>query len=216
MSREPTRHQLSSKLAYEQKTPNFLLKLQRKVAGRGGADSEEEDYDAEFEDDGSGRPPIPRRPAIPERPDNDPGSAEEDVDDESPQVVVLKEGKHLSEREVQNEKRRGMFISFALIERNLSFTWVLAMGLPPIVDPPESSASEEKVKGKAKDDKGQGLTFSSGGKSGVAIGKKNTKRKVVGDIDEAENSKTSGAKVPSKKKAKKSDKKLLSFGDDDP
>lgn len=108
MSREPTRHQLSSKLAYEKKIPAFLVKLQRRIAGH--ADEEdEEDYDGEFEDDGSGRPPIPRRPAIPERPDEDPGSAEEDVDDEAPQVVVLKQGKHLSEREAQNEKRKGIY-----------------------------------------------------------------------------------------------------------
>lgn len=104
MSREPTRHQISSKLAYEQKTPAFLVKFQRRIAGH--ADEEDEE-DEDFEDDGSGRVPIPRRPAIPERPDEDPGSAEEDVDDEAPQVVVLKQGKHLSEREAQNEKRKG-------------------------------------------------------------------------------------------------------------
>jgi Domain of unknown function (DUF4604) len=108
---QPTRHQLSSKLAYEHKTPAFLLKLQRQVAGRGGRDSDEHenDYDDdEFEDDGSGRPPIPRRPAIPERPTDDPGSADEDGDDEKPQIVVLKQGKHLSEREAENEKRKGL------------------------------------------------------------------------------------------------------------
>lgn len=72
--------------------------------GGGGRDNDEDD---EFEYDGSGRPPIPKRPAIPERPDDEPGSADEDDLDEKPQIVVLKEGKHLSEREVENEKRRG-------------------------------------------------------------------------------------------------------------
>ena len=105
MSKEPTRHQLSSRLAYQAKTPAFLLKMQRNLGGAGG--HADEDEDDEFEDDGSGRPPIPRRPAIPERPEDEPGSADEDDDDERPQVVVLKEGKHLNEREVENEKRRG-------------------------------------------------------------------------------------------------------------
>lgn len=111
MSKEPTRAQLSSRLAYQSNTPAFLLKLQRQyggTGGRGGRDEEEDEYDDEFEDDGSGRPPIPRRPAIPQRPDDEPGSADEDDGEERPQVVVLKEGKHLSERDVENEKRKGM------------------------------------------------------------------------------------------------------------
>lgn len=102
MSKEPTRYQLSSRLAYKQNTPAFLQRLQNKVAG-----VPDEDEDDEYEYDGSGRPPIPKRPAIPERPDDDPGSADEDDGEEGPQIVVLKEGKHLSEREVENEKRKG-------------------------------------------------------------------------------------------------------------
>ena len=47
------------------------------------------------------------RPSIPERPKDNPGSEVEDDDDEKPQVVVLKEGKHLTEREAENEKRKG-------------------------------------------------------------------------------------------------------------
>ena len=67
----------------------------------------EDDDDDEYEYDGSGRPPIPKRPPIPERPDDELGSAEEDNGDDAPQIVVLREGKHLSEREVENEKRKG-------------------------------------------------------------------------------------------------------------
>lgn len=104
--KEPTKHQLSARLTYSQHTPAFLRKLQSRVSGFPDEDSDES---PEFEDDGSGRPPIPRRPPIPERPSSDPGSAEEDNDDEAPQVVVLKEGKHLSSREVENEKRKGEF-----------------------------------------------------------------------------------------------------------
>lgn len=102
--KEPTKHQLSARLTYSQHTPAFLRKLQSRVSGTTDGDSDE---DPEFEDDGSGRPPIPRRPPIPERPASDPGSGDEDRDDEAPQVVVLKEGKHLSAREVENEKRKG-------------------------------------------------------------------------------------------------------------
>jgi hypothetical protein len=69
-------------------------------------DGDDNDND-EFEYVGSGRPPIPKRPAIPERPQNDPGSADEDDGDEKPQVVVLKAGKHLTEREAENVRRKG-------------------------------------------------------------------------------------------------------------
>ncbi|KAI0926246.1 hypothetical protein AcW1_008463 [Taiwanofungus camphoratus] len=110
MSKEPTRHQLSSRLAYNAHTPAFLLRLQHRVAGTRGEDEE----DDEFEYDESGRPSIPRRPSIPERPEDDRGSADEDDVDEKPQVVVLKEGKHLTERDVENEKRRGKFIAVPL------------------------------------------------------------------------------------------------------
>jgi len=99
--KEPTRAQLSSRLSYSQKTPSFLLKLQNRIAGN--PDDEED----EFEYHDSGRPPVPRRPAIPERPEDNPGSADEDDGDEKPQVVVLKEGKHLTEREAENIRRKG-------------------------------------------------------------------------------------------------------------
>jgi Domain of unknown function (DUF4604) len=69
---------------------------------------EEDNFDDdEFEYVGSGRPPIPKRPAIPERPEDDPGSEDEDDRDEKPQVVVLKAGKHLTEREAENVRRKG-------------------------------------------------------------------------------------------------------------
>lgn len=74
-------------------------------------DEENYDEDNEFEHVGEGRAPIPRRPrpAIPERPADDPGSADEDdaYADEKPQVVVLKAGKHLTEFEAENIRRAG-------------------------------------------------------------------------------------------------------------
>ena len=105
MPKEPTRAQLSSRLTYQAQVPAFLQRMQRGAGG--GRRDDDYDDDDEFEYDGSGRPPIPRRPAIPERPDDEQGSADEDDGDEKPQVVVLKEGKHLTEREAENERRKG-------------------------------------------------------------------------------------------------------------
>jgi Domain of unknown function (DUF4604) len=127
--KEPTKHQLSARLTYSQHTPAFLRKLQSRISGFPDEDSDES---PEFEDDGSGRPPIPRRPPIPERPPSDPGSAEEDRDDEAPQVVVLKEGKHLSSREVENEKRKGKFEGQQLARTSQGFSNSIIFPLLPL------------------------------------------------------------------------------------
>ncbi|RDX43822.1 hypothetical protein OH76DRAFT_1390200 [Lentinus brumalis] len=193
MPKEPTRAQLSSRLAYQPQIPAFLQRIQR---GLGGGRRDDDDHDDEFEDDGSGRPPIPRRPAIPERPDHEPGSADEDDMDEKPQVVVLKEGKHLTEREVENERRK-------------------AKGLPPSPEPEEVEEAASKItSGKEgpsaqKSAKQQTPSVSMGA---VAKGK-NAKRKAVGDgRDDA--AKPDSAPKGSKKKVKKQEKKLLSFDAD--
>ena len=104
--REPTNAQLSSRLSYQAQKPAFLQKFQNKLAGLPDDDEDEED---EFEYGGEGREPIPRRPRapLPERPADDPGSADEDDMDEKPQVVVLKEGKHLTGWEAENIRRQG-------------------------------------------------------------------------------------------------------------
>jgi hypothetical protein len=104
--KEPTRHQLSSRLHYQAHVPAFLQKFHGRVNGI----TSEDDDEPQYYDDGSGRPPIPVRPAIPERPSDDPGSADEDEKDEKPQVVVLKAGKHLTEREAENERRKGFVV----------------------------------------------------------------------------------------------------------
>ncbi|GJE85543.1 DUF4604 domain-containing protein [Phanerochaete sordida] len=194
MSKEPSRHQYSSKLTYQQNVPAFLQRLQNKVTG--GADEEDDEY----EYDGSGRPPIPKRPAIPTRPDDDPGSADEeqeDRDDEAPQIVVLKEGKHLSEREVENEKRA-------------------AKGLPPLPDADEGSApaGEHEAAARPKEAakaKGPALSFSSGGSAAKSTAKK---RKVVDSADDKDGGAAASKPAKSSKKPKKQQKKLLSFGDD--
>jgi hypothetical protein len=125
-SKEPTRHQLSSRLQYNAQVPAFLRKLQNRTAG---VPDEDEEEDPEYEYDGSGRPPIPKRPAIPERPVDDPGSADEDDEGEAPQIVVLKEGKHLSEREVENERRKGSVPSIGRGWTTLVFTCIDSEGI---------------------------------------------------------------------------------------
>jgi len=188
-----------------------------------GIPDEEEDDDDEFEHVGSGRPAIPKRPAIPERPKDDPGSADEDDGDEKPQVVVLKAGKHLTEREAENVRRK-------------------EKGLPPLPEPeasdnttttasnnaPQSSSKETSSSSSSKSLSGsQGLSFSSSKSSTI---KSNNKRKAVGQLDQLKDgimeacsddkgakSKSSQKGSASVKKAKKSNKTvktLLSFGDD--
>ncbi|KAF5359324.1 hypothetical protein D9756_003035 [Leucocoprinus leucothites] len=225
--KELSRHQLSSKLAYQAHVPAFLQKLQNRMAGVPDEPSDEDEpqyEDDEFEYVGGGRPPIPRRPPIPKRPASQPGSGDEEVDDrdeegdEKPQIVVLREGKHLSEREVENIKRK-------------------EKGLPPLPEATESAqegndapASSEKSKDdvKSSSSKSQGLSFSSG----KTTTKVSTKRKALSQPDsDSENDlarkmgigkakSTSGgkdrekSKEKPKKKPKKESKKLLSFGDD--
>lgn len=199
-----------------------------------GRPDESEEEDEEFEYVGNGRAPIPKRPRerppIPERPDNDPGSADEDGGDEAPQIVVLKEGKHLTAREVENIKRKGAMLHSVPFggestrKRSLRFrTCLVERGLPPLPEhdeqaqdaQPEGSANSSKEKDAAGHKfKGQGLSFSSASSKTANTSK--AKRKAVallGD-SEAQDEGPSQAKAPSKKKKKKQDKKLLSFGDD--
>jgi hypothetical protein len=206
-AKEPTRQQLSSRLRYQSHVPAFLQKFQNKIQGIADEDEDEPQY----YDDGSGRPPIPVRPAIPERPDNDPGSADEDDADERPQVVVLKEGKHLTEREAENERRKGacprQIQTFVL-------TRLLEKGLPPLPDTDKTVESDIKddvksdVNSSKKDKEAGSLSFSSGGPRAQQSNK--LKRKIVGDVDGSDES----TKKVSKKKSKKAGKGPLSFGED--
>lgn len=85
-------------------------------------------------------------------------------------------------------------------------------GLPPLSDPTEAKVTKnEPPKGPtsagSKAPKQQGLSF------GASVKSKGAKRKAVGDgREDAE--KTESAAKPTKKKAKKQDKKLLSFDED--
>ena len=220
--KEPTKHQLSARLAYSQNTPAFLRKLQSRVSGIPDEDSDE---NPEFEDDGSGRPPIPRRPPIPERPSSDPGSGDEDRDDEAPQVVVLKEGKHLSAREVENEKRKGKLsgvpprFPFPFLFPFPFFHIQQAKGLPPLPDPSASASGDAKEsKAKKPDAKEKiSLSFFSSASSGSPSKSRPmmAKRKAVGSGRGEDGGEGSGGDPASKvKKVKKKPRVGLSFADD--
>lgn len=195
-----------------------------------GRPDESEEEDEEFEYVGNGRAPIPKRPRerppIPERPDNDPGSGDEDGGDEAPQIVVLKEGKHLTAREVENIKRKGAmpysvpFGAESTRSRSLRFrTCLVERGLPPLHEhdeqaqdaQPEGSTKEKDAAGHKS--KGQGLSFSSASSKTANTSKAKRKAAALLGDSEAQDEGPSQTKAPSKKK-KKQDKKLLSFGDD--
>ncbi|KAF5341382.1 hypothetical protein D9758_012265 [Tetrapyrgos nigripes] len=82
------------------------------------------------------------------RPPDNAGSADEDeyFEDEKPQVVVLKEGKHLTEREAENVRRK-------------------EKGLPPLSDPSNPSSSSQpqtqSQNNKPTESSSKGLSFSS-------------------------------------------------------
>ncbi|KAJ7582709.1 hypothetical protein C8J56DRAFT_955539 [Mycena floridula] len=115
MAPRENRHQASNKLAYSQNTPLFIQKLKNRIAGVADEelDEDEPQYE-EFDEFGRERQRIPERPAIPQRPDDDPGSADEEEGDEKPQVVVLRQGKHLTEREAENARRAGQSYPVAI------------------------------------------------------------------------------------------------------
>ncbi|KAI6039848.1 hypothetical protein EDC04DRAFT_2681891 [Pisolithus marmoratus] len=189
--KELSRHQLSSRLQYQSRTPAFLQRLQNRVQG-GQAEDEDE---PQYYDDGSGRPPIPIRPDIPERPSSERGSASEDDDDEGPQVVVLKEGKHLTAKEAENERRK-------------------AKGLPLLPTSEEPSKREDKAGDKppAKTKHKTSLSFASSKEKSSSTASK-AKRKIVTDDNESDGGGGQPKKIP-RKKSKREGKSLLSFAED--
>lgn len=105
-----TNAQYRSRLAYNAGSqPAFLRALQAQISGK-PLPVDDEESSGDWEQLDANRPAIPRRPDAPdeESAERDGGDDGEEGD-ERPQVVVLKEGKHLSELEVLNEKRRRTF-----------------------------------------------------------------------------------------------------------
>jgi len=175
--KELTRGQLTKGLGYQENVPSFLRALHARVNNPYGND---EDENAPQSD----RPPIPTRP-------EGEASGDEESGEEKPQVVVLREGKHLSELEAENEKRR-------------------AKGLPPLPQKTDSKSDTAEPSTERSNTKGKppkGLSFGSG-----KAPSKDKKRKVIGDgwEDTKDTAEHKGKKT---KKSKKESKGLLSFGD---
>ncbi|KAF8339663.1 uncharacterized protein EI90DRAFT_3117458 [Cantharellus anzutake] len=201
----PNDRLISQRLQYNPNIPSFLLALQGKVSGK-APDEEGDDYgdEPEMEQLDVNRPAIPRRPR--ERASEDRNRADEDdgaeTGDEKPTVVVLKEGKHLTEREAENERRK-------------------AQGLPPLPEP-ESKIEDKKLPGSPEDTrphqgsslKADSLSISSSSKVTISTGQQNlgvlgAKRKTPASRDE----KPSKDSAKTKKKKKES-KSLISFGNE--
>ena len=137
--KEPTKHQLSARLQFQSRTPAFLRAFQNRVSGvrRGDEDEDAPQIEGEYgdgDDDGGGDENAVDefgrsvgRPMLDEfgREVRRAGSAErdkeakreqikrremEEEEDEKPVVVVLREGKHLTEFEAENERRKGMYL----------------------------------------------------------------------------------------------------------
>ncbi|KAH7098102.1 hypothetical protein BKA62DRAFT_403339 [Auriculariales sp. MPI-PUGE-AT-0066] len=214
--REPNKHQLSARLAYNSTTPAFLQRMQKQIGRQTGRkvgsydpnDSEEEDQEApqiEFETLDENRPAIPVRPKSP-RPSNSSlkksnkdDEIDEEPEDELPQIVVLKEGKHLSKEEAENEKR-------------------IAQGLPPLPlnQPAEATSDVPTGQGTSATKRTQppSMSFSSSS-SKDAANKKSTAKRRADELRE-DDSRDAGPvlKKAKTKTKKKDDKKLLSFADD--
>jgi hypothetical protein len=132
--KEPTKHQVSARLQFQSQTPAFLRAFQNRISGRRGDEDEDApQIEGEYHDTGRDEDAVDEfgrsvdRPLLDEfgREIRREGSAErekkakreemrrkemegEEEGDEKPVVVVLKEGKHLTEFEAENERRKGM------------------------------------------------------------------------------------------------------------
>lgn len=242
--KELSRHQLSSKLSYQAHVPAFLQKLQNRMAGVPDLPSDENEpqfEDEELEYVGGGRPPIPRRPSIPKRPASQPGSNDERGDDDSdeegdekPQIIVLREGKHLSEREVETIKRKGDSC-FCTLGGITELGQITEKGLPPLPKTTDTAqgthdvhlSEKEKNATKPASSKSKGLSFSSGKTTTKTFSKRKAISQLDSDSDNDSPVQMSDEKLKSKfekekekkkvqlkKRPKKESKKLLSFGDD--
>jgi hypothetical protein len=133
--KEISRHQLSNRLQFQGQTPAFLKAFRARLSGRRVDDDDEdapqyangEEYGFGGDDgeelDEFGRERRREEPLTDEfgreirREDGGSGTGgrmrgrngadSEEEGEEKPTVVVLKEGKHLTERQAENERRKG-------------------------------------------------------------------------------------------------------------
>jgi hypothetical protein len=195
-NKDPTRAQLSSRLQYQANVPAFLRRYQNQIAGRANTPSDDEEEWVEGAVDEFGReirrpsPKLKSAPALLDAPEQDDRQSDDgELDDEAPQVVVIREGKHLTGEEAENERRKKK--GLPLLEKSDSKPLEQTKNTNPSKS--KSTISQSKPS----------LSFSSS-----AAPSARNKRK-VGALDEASPSKNG----KSTKKPKKEKKGLLSFGD---
>jgi Domain of unknown function (DUF4604) len=240
--KEPTKHQLSARLQFQSQTPAFLRAFQNRISGR--RVDEDEDAPQIEGDDGSGgrgddavdefgrsvsRPQLDefgrevRRAGSVER-EKEAKSEKmrrremDEEEDEKPVVVVLKEGKHLTEFEAENERRKGTYLSPVtyLIPTN---PWIpVAKGLDPL--PPPDAEPLTNTPNRVQADQAPSSSKSNPApaksKSGVQIGKaagSKRKARVVADEPDDDQGPIKRQRTEEKKR-KKAGKNLLSFGDE--
>ncbi|KAH8802028.1 hypothetical protein DL96DRAFT_775484 [Flagelloscypha sp. PMI_526] len=212
--KEPTRAQLSSRLAYSERTPAFLQKFKAKLSGHAVDDDEpqyEYDGDDRYESIDTSRPAIPVRPTSPPPTNSTPARNDRDEDEEDDdewqdaQIVVLKEGKHLSEKEAEDIRRKekglGPLASSetAVPELNPSRTKTKKLREPPPTLSFSSGKSQASTNSSSLHD------------SALASAIKKRKRAIAADEEHED---TNLKKQKKNKRPKKEKKTLLSFGDE--
>jgi len=223
--KEPTKHQLSNRLQFQSRTPNFLRAFQAQVSGfRDERDEDEPSYEnGEEYGVGTGLDEFGREKRaavdefgreirVEENSEREHGSKrrtndnDDDDDEEKPVVVVLKEGKHLTEREAENERRKA---------RGLS-------PLPLEVSTSQDNETKDSTDGKDIKSSSSKVNHPSMPKSAVQIGAKMggaSKRKAPVGAREDDHGDGVKEEGPPKKKKKIKGQKgavkgLLSFGED--
>ena len=170
---------------------------------------------------GDGREPLPSRPDDGEwagGSDNEGGGSDDEWGDvyggggdEGPQVVVLKEGRHLSADEVKRERRRGM--SMLRASNKLSYRESL---IPVAAGKPSQSPEPESTKTEGNTDPSATKKISQLPPKSQSSAKRKLVTKNKEDEDAAKDgSKKDAGGAGGGKKKKKSDKKLLSFNEDE-
>ncbi len=220
----PSDRLISQRLQYNAKTPAFLLALQGKVSGR----MSNEDEDAEdpgMEQLDVNRPAIPRRPRGLTGEDQTGDGGDDDLEggDEKPIVVVLKEGKHLTERQAESERRKGMCWYPSWPRTLISYTASLAQGLPPLPEPDNGnndlgstkSSTGVATSSSQRSSSGPGpFSFSSSAKGPSSASQRATNIKRLKRKASASQDEKPGKDLEKPKKKKKESKSLVSFGDE--
>ncbi|KAK4685908.1 hypothetical protein P7C73_g4228, partial [Tremellales sp. Uapishka_1] len=210
--RDPTNQQISKGLSYVASTPSFLRNFgkpqspKREVATDGREPLPERPRDGKWargsDDEGD------ERGKKGEESDDEWGEVYGGGGDDGPQVVVLKEGRHLTEEEVKRERRRGTSLKLAVFnsrtERTLICVSFKAAGIP-------SPEPEKKKPPPMAQPTSKPVAGNKSGSKPLLPKSSSAKRKLVGNSDGREKEEDKGRGAESGKKKKKVVKGLLSF-----